>query len=189
MRLSKRIINILLFPAKEWRLIKEEPDTPVQIFRQYVVIMAAIPSLALFCKAGLSQQHPVVSLFIVTTTYILNLAGTYALALIIDTLSPSFSASKNMHQSFKISAYAITPYWLCGGAFNLIPFLSKTGILIGGCYFLYLLLLGVREIKDVPQEKQILFSMTVAMLAFVAYLAVHLLLINPLMVMATIAIM
>jgi hypothetical protein len=112
----------------------------------------------------------------------LNLAGVYALALIMDALSPSFHAAKNLHHDFKISAYAMTPFWLCS-VFHLVSFMALAGTLAGGFYFLYLLILGVGELKDVPREKQILFSITVALFALVIYLIVYLLFVHPAMVM------
>jgi hypothetical protein len=182
MHLLKRVTHILTLPDKDWTLIKEEADTPLHIFYKYVMILAAIPSLAFFFRIG--AAHLTVAFFIAAATYILNLIGIFALTMIMNVLSPSFHATKNLPLDFKIIAYSMIPFWL-SGVFHLVSFLSLAGAIAGGFYFLYLLILGVGELKDVPREKHVLFSVIVALFALAFYLIIYLLFVTPVMVMTT----
>ena len=48
MNLVERAKNILISPAKEWEVIKQENLTVSQMFLNYAVILAAIPAIAGF---------------------------------------------------------------------------------------------------------------------------------------------
>lgn len=84
-------------------------------------------------------------------TYILSLGSVFLMGFIIDALAPSFGAEKNLTQSMKIAVYSATAAWVAG-ALQILPILGILAIL-GGFYSLYLLYVGIKEIKNPPADK------------------------------------
>jgi len=150
MNLVERVQAILLRPKQTWPVIAAEPTDVATIYRRYLVILAAIQALASFIgwtlvgggMMGVSFKLPIVTGFVQTVVnFILALVSTYVLALIVNTLAPTFGGSKDFVAAFKLVAYASTAAFL-GGIFNLLPALAWLG-LIAACYSLYLIYTGL----------------------------------------------
>ncbi|HPJ97330.1 MAG TPA: Yip1 family protein [Syntrophales bacterium] len=180
MNLVERVKNILLSPVSEWEAIKGETHTVSGLFTQYAMILAAIPALAGligFSLIGSSFGFGTLRLPIgyglayCVTSYILSLVGIYILAIVIDRLSPNFGASQDMAAALKIAVFSMTPYWI-GGIFMLIPALSII-TMIAGLYGLYLLFLGIKQLKDVPPEKLMTFFIISIMVAIVIQIVIN----------------
>ncbi|MBN1548959.1 MAG: YIP1 family protein [Syntrophaceae bacterium] len=174
MNLVERVKNILLSPTTEWETIKNETHTMMGLYTQYVMILAAIPAVASligFSVVGYSYglgyfRMPLSnSLTHCILNYVFSLAGVYLLAMAIDYISPNFGTSKDMDAALKIAAFSMTPYWV-GGIFLIIPSLSLVSM-IAGFYGLYLLFLGIKQLKDVPPEKQMGFFVVTVMVAII----------------------
>jgi hypothetical protein len=180
MALVDRVKNILLNPREEWRVIDAEPTSPVELYKGYVIPLAAIGPVASAIGAlafgyrgfGMSYRPPVITLISSTlVTYLLTLGGVYVLALIIDALAPNFGGTQNQGQALKVSAYSSTASWVAG-IFGLVPALSWLGIL--GFYSLYLLYLGLPVLMKVPEEKAMGYTAVVIIAAIVLFLVVGL---------------
>ena len=52
-RLVTRVQGILTSPKTEWPIIADEPATAADIYRNYVFILAAIPSVCSFIKSSI----------------------------------------------------------------------------------------------------------------------------------------
>jgi len=174
MNLVERVKNILLSPVSEWDVIKGETYTAAELFTQYAIILAAIPALAGFIGFSLighsfglgTFRLPIgYGLAYFVTSYIMSLAGVYILAIVIDRLSPNFGASQDMAAALKIAVFSMTPYWI-GGIFLLIPSLSII-TMIAGIYGLYLLFLGIKQLKDVPPDKQVTFFIIIVLVTVI----------------------
>ncbi|NOX16656.1 MAG: YIP1 family protein [Chlorobi bacterium] len=162
MNLFDRAKQILISPKTEWDIIKGEETTIQDIFMKYVVILAAIPAVAGFVgfsvfgmSYGLGSYHiPVgTGLLWAISTYIFSLIAVYVFAFVIDALAPSFGSSKDLTTSMKVVAYSYTASWV-GGIFQIFPALGIIAM-FAGIYSLYLLYIGLRNLKEVPQEKMI----------------------------------
>src|SRR5436190_20868060 len=99
MDLVSRVKNILLDPANEWRVIDSEPDTPADILKNYVAILAAIPVVCGFIGASIIGVGPYrtgifIGLIAAIIHYVLTLIGVYVVAFIIDALAPTFGGGK-----------------------------------------------------------------------------------------------
>ena len=156
----KRAIAILTKPNDEWQTIKSETMSIADMFTKYAIWLAAIPAVAFFIgwvAIGKSYgfgtiRMPVGNALVgMILTYVFSLVSIYLVAFILDSLAPSFGAQKDMVQSMKVVVFANTASWV-GGIFNLIPSLAILGMLIG-IYGLYLLYLGMKVIKEPPQDK------------------------------------
>lgn len=161
-KLIARVKAILLTPKTEWPVIAGEPATVADLYKNYIVVLAALPALAGFIKGSvLGYGIPGVAHFrtpigmgltAAVVGYVLSLAVTYVMALIIDALAPNFGAQKNPVQALKAAAYAWTASWVAGIGV-LVPFLGWLVALAGLAYAIYLLYLGLPHTMQCPPEK------------------------------------
>jgi hypothetical protein len=176
MDLVGRVKGIVLNPKQEWETIAGETSTIADLYKSYIVILAAIGPVASIIGMSIigislpfagSYRVPIgSSLASAIVQYILILAGVYILALVINALAPTFSGEKNINQAFKVAVYSYTPGWLAG-IFMMIPALGMLGIL--GLYGLYILYLGLPLLMKAPQEKSMGYLVAVIIAAIVIF--------------------
>ncbi len=176
MDLVGRVKGIVLNPKQEWQTIAGETTTIADLYKSYIVILAAIGPVASIIGMSIigislpfagSYRVPIgSSLSSAIVQYVLILAGVYILALVINALAPTFSGEKNINQAFKVAAYSYTPGWLAG-IFMMIPALGILGIL--GLYGLYILYLGLPLLMKAPPEKAMGYLVAVIVAAIVIF--------------------
>ncbi|MBA3443811.1 MAG: YIP1 family protein [Gemmatimonadales bacterium] len=174
MNLVDRVKRILLSPKTEWEVIDAEPATATELYTRYIAPLAAIgPISQLIGYSVFGITVPFVGTYRVPigsaitqaiVTYILTLAGTYILALIIDALAPTFNGQRNQIQALKLAAYSLTASWVAG-IFALIPGLRILTLL--GLYSLYLLYLGLPVLMKAPREKALGYTAVVIIAAII----------------------
>lgn len=165
-----RVKGILLTPRSEWPLTAAEPDTIGGIYTGYILILAAIPALRLLLTArflGLSV------LPVILTTYVLSLAGTFILALIVDGLAPTFGGQKSQVQALKVVAYSYTASWIAS-LIGIVPGLGLLAALLGLIYGLYLLFLGLPITMKCPADKSLGYTIVTVIAAIVVYVVLGL---------------
>jgi hypothetical protein len=176
MNLVLRAKNIIISPASEWEVIKQESTSIGELFSKYAIILAAIPAIAGFIGYSLfgislgfiSYHVPIGSgILWAVLTYILNLVGVYVIALIVDALAPSFGSTKDMTASMKVVVFSYTPAWVAGILY-VIPSLSIL-VMLAGIYTLVLMYLGLQKVKDVPKEKMVGYIVVVIVVSLVVY--------------------
>jgi hypothetical protein len=181
MNLVDRVKRILLSPRTEWEVIDAEQTTPTALYTGYIAPLAAIGPIAqLIGYSVFGITVPFMGTYRVPfgsaltgaiISFVLTLAGTYILALIIDALAPTFNGQRNQIQALKVSAYSSTAAWMAG-IFALIPGLRLLGIL--GLYSLYLLYLGLPVLLKTPREKALPYTAVVILAAIVLFMIVGL---------------
>lgn len=174
MNLVERVKNLIVQPRAEWATIAAEPHTLQELYTGYVMILAAIPPVAVFLGTslvgigflGASYRVPIVpGVAQLVLSYLLALAMVYILALIIDALAPSFGGEKNFLQALKVAAFAPTASWIAG-IFMIIPLLGILALL-GSLYSLYLLYLGLPMLMRAPEDKAVPYTVVVILAAIV----------------------
>ncbi len=161
MNVVKRTTNILLTPKAEWQVIQNEPLTVAGIFTKYAMVLAAIPALAGFIGYSLvgvslpffgTFRYSVVrGLSWAILSYALSLVGALLVALVVNSLAPSFGGEKDLVASAKAVVFGYTAAWV-GGIFAIVPSLSILAAL-AGVYSLVLLWMGMKALKEVPIGK------------------------------------
>ena len=160
-KLIKRIKSILTSPKTEWPVIAGEPATVSDLYKNYIMILAAIPAVVGFIKGsligysvyGMSVRAPIGSGLVgMVLGYALSLVSIYVVALVIDALAPTFGAQKNQTQALKSVAYAWTASWVIGLGM-IIPEIGMLFLLAGLVYSIYLLYLGLPATMKCPPEK------------------------------------
>jgi hypothetical protein len=178
MDLVARVKGILLSPKSEWGVIDTESTTTSALYTGYIIPLAAIPAIAGFIGLsvvgysllGSSYKQPMAAgLERAVVQFVLALAGTFVLALIIDALAPTFGGQKSQIQALKVAAYSSTASWVAG-IFMILPMLGILGIL--GLYSLYLLFLGLPTVMKAPQEKAMGYTVVVIVCAIVLYVVI-----------------
>jgi hypothetical protein len=181
MPLLDRVKNILLTPRQEWAVIDAEPTVPLELYKQYIMPLAAIGPVAGFLGSTIfgyrvpgvgTFRAPIGQAFAsMVVTYLLTLGAVYVLALIIDALAPNFAGAKNQLQALKLAAYSSTASWVAG-VFSLIPGLRWLGF--AGLYSLYLMYLGLPVLMKAPEEKALAYTILVILAALVLWLVIGL---------------
>jgi Yip1 domain len=163
-KLIARVKGILLTPKTEWPVIAGETTTVADLYKGYIVWLAAIPPLCAFLVtvrffAGLAFSQLLV-------TYALSLAMVYIIALIVEVLAPNFGGTKDRVQALKTIAYAYTASWIAGIA-ALVPFLGLLIALVAGIYGIYLLYLGLPHTMKCPQDKAAGYTAVIVIIVIV----------------------
>ncbi|MCB1576677.1 MAG: YIP1 family protein, partial [Xanthomonadales bacterium] len=146
-KLIARAQAILLSPKTEWPVIAAEQETVANLYKNYIIVLAAIPAIAGFIKGsligysafGFTARTPIVSGIIgMIVAYALALAVVYLIGLIIDALAPTFGGEKNQIQALKTAAYMSTAGWIAGIAV-IVPWIGWLIVWAGFFYGAYLL--------------------------------------------------
>jgi len=176
MNLVDRAKNIMFNPKQEWEAIKAESTTTGDLYTKYAVILAAIPAIAGFVgysMFGLSWGFGTIriaassSILWAVITYITGLAGIYIISFIVDALAPSFGSTKDMTASTKVVVYAYTPAWVAG-IFHIFPVLGFI-VALASIYGLVLMYMGLQKVKDVPQDKIVVYFIVIIIVAIVVF--------------------
>lgn len=158
MNLIERVKNVLLSPKEEWPKIAAETASVQSLYVSYILILAAIGPLAMVVRSlvfGLGIALP-----LAIGMYLLTLVAVSILALIVDTLAPTFGGERNFVGSLKLVAYAYTAAWVAG-IFRLIPVAGGIIALIALIYSIYTFYLGVPPVKKAPADKAVGYTIVV----------------------------
>jgi hypothetical protein len=149
-KLLARAKAILLSPKTEWPVIATEPTTVADLYKGYIIPLAAIP--AIFGLLGTLRIGFGPGLVAMVITFVMALISTFVMAWIIDALAPTFGGQKSNIQALKAIAYASTASWVAGFA-HIIPWLGLLVVIAGGIYSIYLLYIGLPHTMKCPPEK------------------------------------
>lgn len=177
MNIIQRVKDILLAPKLAWPVIEGEATDVAGLYKNYIMILAAIPavagfigmSLVGFSAFGVTVRIPAMTgLAQMVVGYALSLAMVYVIALIVDALAPTFSGQKNQLNALKLVAYGSTA-GMVGGIFSLVPSLAVVGILTA-LYSIYLIYLGLPTLMKCPEEKALPYTAVILVCGIVAAL-------------------
>ena len=167
MDIVARAKGLLMDPQKEWRVIAEEPADVAGLFKNYVVILSALPAVAGLLGAlimGMGRISIVSLLVSAVLGYILALVGIFVLAKIIEMLAPRFGGPPDSIAALKLAAYAPTASWV-GGIALIIPWIGWIPALLGGLYSLYLFYIGTPTVIRIPPSRVMPFAISVVVVA------------------------
>lgn len=179
MTLVQRIQDILLKPKDTWPQIAAEPATVQSLYKEWLLILAAIPAVAGFIGLsvvgvgafGVSYRMPFVGgLVHMVLSYVMSLGMVYLLSLLVNALAPTFGGTPNPLAALKLVAFGSTAGFV-GGVFQLLPSLSMLGMLCS-LYSIYLIYLGLPVLMQNPPEKSAGYTAAVIVAGIVAGLVV-----------------
>jgi len=175
MDLQQRVTNILTRPKEEWGVIASEPADLQTLYKEYIILLAAIPAICRFVGltligvptflAGYFRIGFITGLVHLIVGFVFSLISIFIAAFIVEKLAPTFQSRGNLVQALKMVAYAHTPVWLAG-VLNLYPPLSVL-ILIALIYAIYLYYLGLPSVMQTPPDKVIPYMIISALVIIV----------------------
>ena len=164
-KLIARVKNILLTPKTEWPVIAAETDTVEGLYKNYILIVAALTPVATFIGLVLFGIHiPFLgtihvsffsALMQMILGYAVSLGMAFVMALIINALAPGFGGSANQVQALKTAAYSYTAVWVVG-VLHILPgvgFLVGLLVIAAAIYAIYLMYLGLQHTMKSPQDR------------------------------------
>jgi hypothetical protein len=172
MNIATRVAHILVQPNSEWPIIKREETSLQSLYLQYVAILAVIPAVGSFIANAFvgtlsAGRVDVGSAFgAAVMGYVVSLVMVFVVALIADSLAPTFGGRKNIDRALKLVAYSMTPAWVAG-ALVFIPVLGFLITILGGLYALYLFYLGAPVLMKTAESKTIGYTAVVVAIAIV----------------------
>lgn len=176
--LISRVKGLILSPRKEWARIETEETSVVDLYKHYIVFLAAIPPFASFLGAwlfGTRGLHPAfgAGLFRAVVQYALSLPALFMVAFVISMAAPSFEGESDDRRALMLAAYSYTPAWLAA-AFGLVPGLRFLDVL--AVYGVYVFYLGLPRMMRVPKDNLDVFTiaalfLTIAMSVLHAWVA------------------
>ena len=179
MNLIERAKAILLKPEETWPVIDAEPATVASIYRDWLFILAAIPSVCHFIGSsligysvfGVSMRTPLLAGLIgLVVGYVIGLLGLFLFALLVDAFAPTFGGTRNQVAAMKVVAYSATASCVAGVLMIVPSMLLMLVVFLAGCYGIYLLWLGLPVLMKCPKDKAVGYTAVVLIVAFVAYL-------------------
>jgi|Deesub1362B_J571_1020462.scaffolds.fasta_scaffold03215_4 hypothetical protein len=170
-----RVQAIILRPRETWPIIKDEPATTGELYRNYIMILAAVQTLsmfigmwifggAIFHRVGLSFFQGIAWAVV---HYLFTLASVYIAAKVVESLAPTFDAKKDFISALKVVAYSWTPAFVIA-VVHIIPGLSILTIL--GLYGLYLFYIGLPYLMECPPEKALPYAALSIIISLVIYM-------------------
>jgi len=179
-KIIERVKQMVLKPRETWGTIATEEATIPGLSKEYLLILAAVPALAMFLGrwiigipipfAGRYQLSPGASLINAIIWYVLTIAGVWLLGMVVSYLAPTFGATRDDVKGFKVAVYTYTPS-LAAGVLYLIPALSPI-VFIAGLYGLYLLYIGLPIVMGTPKEKSLAYTVVVLVAIILIYIIV-----------------
>jgi Yip1 domain len=175
MDIVERAKAITLSPAATWPVIEAEQHTPQSLYIPYLVILAAIPAVAMFIGMsivgmgafGFSMRLPItMGLAMMVTNYVLTLVMTFAMGWVVSALAPTFGGQSSIIQGLKLVVFGSTPM-LLAGILNILPALGMITLLVA-FYALYVMYIGMPVLMKNPKEKTIPYMLVVAICGIVA---------------------
>lgn len=176
-KLIARVKAILLAPKTEWPVIATEPATVADLYKGYIVWLAAIPAIFTFLGLSLLGAGSILRLPIGTglsmmiVSYVLSLIVCYVMALIVDALAPTFGGQRDRVQALKVVAYAYTASWIAGVG-QIVPVLGLLIGIAGGIYSIYLLYLGLPHTMKSRPDKAAGYTAVTIIIAIVLSLVI-----------------
>jgi hypothetical protein len=173
--LQTRVMNILKSPTTEWPVIAAESTDVGRLYREYIMILSAIPVVATFIAysvigvslpfSGMYRRPMMGGISLMLVSYVMGLIGVYVCAVVIEWLAPKFKSSGTRLDALKLVAYASTPVWVAG-VLNILPLLGILGLL-AALYAVYLFYLGLPVMMKTPADQVVIFMIVAALVIFV----------------------
>jgi len=178
-KIIDRIKKILLSPKTEWPVIEAEPTNVAQLYKGYVIPLAAFSAVMSFIRMsviglGFWRMPLITGLIYAVVSFVLALLGLYLIGLIIDGLAPTFGGQRNRRQAIKTAAYVST-VGAVSAIVSLLPGIGHLLQLLAALYGIYLLYLGLPVMMRSPPARAVGYTATVIVCTILLFVVLGLL--------------
>lgn len=174
--------GILFKPEVEWRAIRDQQKSSIQVYVTHVPFLALIPVLCAYygvTEVGwrVADGSPVrltgsSALALCALSYVALLVSIFTLGEFINWMSKTYGAAsspeRRHYESMALAVYASAPFLLAGVA-NLYPDLWLVASMMGlaGCYAIYLMYRGMPILMGIPEDRAFMYVTSVVTVALV----------------------
>lgn len=188
MAILEHTLGILLHPDKEWRAIRNERNSFLQVFVSHVPILALIPTLASYygvTQVGWSVGGSDVirltsasAMSLCAASYAALLVGVYMLGEFIGWMAKTYGGGnteeQRRYEGTALAVYITTPVFLVG-ILMAYPnvWLNAAATLLAGLYSVYLVYQGIPILMDIPKERAFMYATSVVTVGLVLMVVVR----------------
>ena len=188
MAILDHTLGIMLHPDSEWKAIRNERHSFLQVFLSHVPLLALIPTLSAYYGVtqvgwSIGDGDPIrltaaSAMSLCGITYVALLAGVYILGEFINWMSRTYGvrddAEKRHYEGTALAVYVTTPVFLVG-IFSVYPdmWLNAIAICIAGAYAVYLVYEGIPILMDIPKERAFMYATSVVTVGLVLMVIVR----------------
>lgn len=187
MGILQHTLGILFHPHAEFKAIRSEKSSFIQVFVNHVPFLALIPAISAFI--GVTQigwtvsEGQVVKLTVVSAaslcalTYVALLACVYFMGEFVNWMSKTYGvkddAEMRHYEGTALAVYVSTPVLIAGIA-ALYPYLWFVAPVLGlaGAYAVYLIYEGIPILMNIPKDRAFMFATSVITVGLVLIVTV-----------------
>lgn len=172
----QRAKNILINPAEEWKVIKEESTDRSGVIRSYALPFISLLAITTFLGMFIFRNYMTAGIMVTSAivTFIGAFLSIYISAYFINELASSFESKKDLNSSFKLVVYSYTALLISHAIANLL--LPLFFIAIFGVYSAYIMWMGLGPMMETPEEKKVVYGTISSLTILVVYLLMNTLL-------------
>ncbi|SHE98243.1 Protein of unknown function [Microbulbifer donghaiensis] len=186
MRLLSHTIGIFTNPDREWKAIRADRHSFVQVFLSHVPFLALIPCVAGYIGVTrfgfelgghLTKLTPASAGVLAVVTYFAMLIGVYLLGEFINWMAKSYGVEGDEptrhYEGTALAVFVTTPIFLAS-IVVLYPHLWLTVAVIGlaGAYSIYLMFEGIPILMNMNKDRAFLYACAVVTVALVMMVTV-----------------
>ena len=172
MRLIKRIINLLLFPAKEWKAIAEENNSRKTVYLRFVIPLLCVMAITTIIGTWLGTSRELYSagyvICRILTLWVSISVGLYISAFLITEIMAREIETKEHNRNFALLAYSSAAAYLVIIIVSMFPFFKV--FLVLSFYACYLYWVGIPQIVQVEGQKRMVYGMSSFIIIALIYL-------------------
>jgi hypothetical protein len=177
--LLQHSFGILFNVIDTWKNIKEQDSKPLIVMMGYVAVMAALGPLAAYY--GTTQVgweisgetyflSSAVAFQLCLLTYLAILGGITFLGVMINWMAVNYGGAEEIDakRGITLAGYSVTPVYIASiSVMHPSPMMNALIILGGACWAGYLLIKGIEELYGIPEERAVVFSVSILAVALV----------------------
>ncbi len=187
MGILQHTLGIFINPQAEWKAIRNDKNSFIQVFISHVPLLALIPSVCAYIgvtqvgwKVAGGEAIKLTSTSaasLCALTYVALLASIYILGEFINWMSKTYGVDDNADQRHyagtALAVFVSTPVLLAGVA-NLYPSMWFVAVAMGlaGAYAIYLIYEGIPILMNIPRERAFMFASSVVTVGLVLMVSV-----------------
>lgn len=187
MGILQHTLGILLHPQAEWKAIRNEKGSFLQVFVNHVPFLALIPAVCAYIgvtQVGwtVAEGEPIKltsasAASLCALTYVALLAGIYVLGEFINWMSKTYGVQdddeRRHYEGTALAVYISTPTLLAGAAL-LYPELWLVTAVVGlaAAYSVYLIYQGIPILMNITKEQAFMYATSVVTVGLVLMVSI-----------------
>jgi hypothetical protein len=173
--LISRIINLLFYPAKEWKAIAEENKSRKTVYRRYVVPLLCVMTVACIIGAWLYASRyykfsPAYVIYRIFTLWTTLSAGLFTSAYLISEIMAEQVAKKDYRRDFALMAYSSGVVYLVIVFIELSPFKELAVLALYSCYLYWT---GIPHVIQAEGRIQMIYGLLSFIIVLVTYFLMY----------------